>query len=78
MRNNVKYMRRSAEFDVTQKELADAVGVDRTTIAAIEKGTANPSGELLLKISAYFKRDPRDIFFIDYVVSSLQNKSESA
>lgn len=40
--------------NVTQEELANAVGVTRQTIIAIEKGNYTPSVTLALKISQYF------------------------
>lgn len=67
MRNNVKYLRRSQEFDLTQDELASALNVSRDTIARLEAGR-EPSGKLLLRVSAFFGKDPREIFFIDDVV----------
>lgn len=66
MRNNVKFLRRGAEFDMTQDQLAKALGVNRITIAKIESGTV-PSGEVMLKIAKFFNKDPREIFFTDDV-----------
>jgi putative transcriptional regulator len=74
MKNNVKYLRRSQEFDLTQEELAKVLGVSRTTVAAIESG-GSTSDEIVMKISDFFKRDPREIFFINDVASSLQSNS---
>lgn len=39
---------------VTQQELADAIGVTRQLISALESGRANPSVGTLVKISRYF------------------------
>ena len=39
----------------TQEQLADAVGVSRQTIIAIEKGNYTPSVLLAIKIARYFK-----------------------
>jgi len=61
LKNNVKYLRRSAEFDMTQEELAKALGVSRSTIAHVERG-GNISGELMLKIADFFGKDPREIW----------------
>lgn len=55
MRNIVKYLRRSQEYDMTQQELANKVGVTKVTISAIENG-ANTSGEIVLKIAKAFKK----------------------
>lgn len=38
---------------LTQVQLADAVGVNRSTIAMIENGTNNPSVELAKRIGQY-------------------------
>ncbi|MGC4378304.1 helix-turn-helix domain-containing protein [Fictibacillus sp. Mic-4] len=78
MRNIVKYLRRSEKFDLTQEELANALGVSRQTIVSIENG-GNTTAELMLRISNFFDKDPREIFFIDNVEHSLQKpKSNSA
>lgn len=47
---------------VTQEQLADAVGVSRQTIIAIEKGNYTPSVLLALKIARYFKEPVERIF----------------
>lgn len=66
MNNNVKYLRRSKEFDMTQEELGKKVGVSKATISAIENG-GNPSAKIMLKIAEVFNKDPREIFFLDDV-----------
>ena len=53
-----------AEFKITQQELADAVGVTRGTIIAIEKGNYNPSLELAFRLSGYFKTEIESLFKI--------------
>lgn len=62
--NSVQTLRQ--KMDATQQELADAVGVTRQTIIAIEKGNYVPSVLLALKISAFFKKQVEDIFSISY------------
>lgn len=42
--------------------MAQALGVSRQTMTAIEKGKYNPSLELSLKIAAYFDRPFDEIF----------------
>jgi putative transcriptional regulator len=49
---------------VTQEQLADAVGVSRQTIIAIEKGNYTPSVLLALKIARYFKESVGTIFIL--------------
>jgi putative transcriptional regulator len=48
--------------DITQEELAKAVGVTRQTIISMEKGNYTPSVLLALKISKYFKVSLESIF----------------
>ena len=51
-KTKIKVLR--AEREITQEELSEAVGVSRTTILEIERGTFNPSLKLSFKISNYF------------------------
>jgi putative transcriptional regulator len=51
-------------LNVTQQDLADAVGVTRQTIIAIEKGNYTPSVLLALKISTHFKKPVEDVFYL--------------
>lgn len=67
VRNNVKFLRRSEGYDLTQEELAEAIGVARTTISAVENG-ANTSCEVVMKLAKFFNKDPREIFFVDDVI----------
>lgn len=48
--------------DITQEQLADALGVSRQTVIAIEKGNYTPSVLLALKIARYFKEPVEQIF----------------
>ena len=52
MGKNLKIKAARAERDLTQKELAEAVGVSRQTINAIEKGEYNPTIHLCRAICA--------------------------
>jgi putative transcriptional regulator len=58
--NSVVTLRSKAR--ITQQVLADAVGVTRQTIIAIEKGSYVPSLLLALKISNYFKKPVESVF----------------
>ena len=48
----------------TQEELAEAVGVTRQTVIAMEKGNYTPSVHLALKIAQYFRVPVEDVFKI--------------
>jgi len=60
VRNTVQELRTRA--GITQEELAEAVGVSRQTIIAIEKGNYTPSVFLALKLARYFKTPVEKIF----------------
>ncbi|MBC7713335.1 MAG: helix-turn-helix transcriptional regulator [Rhizobacter sp.] len=53
-----------AEKKITQQDLADAIGVTRATVNALEKGNYNPSLELAFRLSLYFEKNIQDIFKI--------------
>ena len=60
MDNEIRVCR--ARKDITQGELADAVGVSRQTIISIEKGKYDPSLDLAFKLANYFQMSIEDIF----------------
>jgi putative transcriptional regulator len=60
MNNDLRVWR--AKADVTQAELADAVGVSRQTINAIEGDRYDPSLEVAMKIADYFDCAVEDVF----------------
>jgi putative transcriptional regulator len=51
--------------DITQKELAQAIGVTRQTIIAIERGDYNPSLDLAFRIARYFEASIEEVFIYD-------------
>ncbi len=51
-----------AERGVTQEVLADAVGVTRQTIIAIERGQYVPSLLLAMQIAAFFRKRVEEVF----------------
>lgn len=63
MKNRIKVER--AELDITQQQLAEAVGVSRQTIVAIEKNRFLPSTPLALKISNFFGKPVESIFILE-------------
>jgi putative transcriptional regulator len=60
MKNNIRIER--ARLRISQQQLADAIGVTRQTIYAIENDKFIPSTELALKMSAYFGKTVNDLF----------------
>ena len=60
MKNTIRVLR--AVKELTQEDLAQALGVSRQTINAIEKGKYNPSLDLAFKMAAYFETTIEDIF----------------
>ena len=60
MKNKIKVYR--AMNDLTQEGLAQALGVTRQTILAIEKGKYDPSLELAFRMAKYFHTTIEEIF----------------
>jgi len=60
MKNRLKVLR--AEFDWSQAELADRIGVARQTIIALEAGKYAPSLPLAFKLSQVFKKTVEEVF----------------
>ena len=58
---------------LSQKELADAVGVSKQTIYVMEKNNYSPSLILAFRIADFFNVDVNDIF--TYVKGSDQNEN---
>ena len=63
MKNSIRVAR--AERRMTQQQLADAIGVSRQTINAIESGKFVPSALLALKMARIFERPVEEIFFLE-------------
>ena len=63
MKNTVRVER--AIKDITQQELASAVGVSRQTINSIEAGGYIPSAVLVLKIAKYFGKPVESVFELE-------------
>ena len=63
MKNKVKELRTAA--GLTQQQLAEAVGVSRQTVNAIESGKFVPSTLLALKIARLFGKSVAELFSLD-------------
>jgi len=54
-----------ARLDLSQEELAQAVGVSRQTIHAIERGKAEPSVALALRLAKLFQLRVDELFWLE-------------
>ncbi|WP_290535652.1 helix-turn-helix transcriptional regulator [Alistipes sp.] len=63
MKNRIRVAR--AEVRMTQQQLAEAVGVSRQTVNAIESGKFVPSTLLALKIARLFGKSVEGLFSLD-------------
>ena len=63
MENNIKALRKA--HNITQDELAGAVGVTRQTIISLENGKYNASLQLAYKIARYFSLRIEDVFIFE-------------
>ena len=63
MKNRIRVAR--AGVRMTQQQLADAIGVSRQAINAIESGKFVPSTVLALKLAQIFQNPVEDIFLLD-------------
>jgi putative transcriptional regulator len=60
MKNSIRVFR--AKKNMTQEQLAQALGVYRQTVIAIEKGKYVPSLTLAFKISRHFNVNIEEVF----------------
>ena len=65
MAKNLRIKAARAALDMTQKDLADAVGVSRQTMNAIEKGDYNPRVKLCIKICKVLNKSLDELFWED-------------
>jgi len=65
MSKNLKLKSARAAKDMSQKDLAEAIGVTRQTINAIENGDYNPSIKLCISICKVLDKSLNDIFWED-------------
>lgn len=63
LKNHLKIVR--TEFGITQKDLADIVGVSRQTISSIENGQFNPTAKLALLLCIALDKKFEELFYFD-------------
>ena len=63
MKNRLKELRKSQKL--TQDELANAVGVSRQTINAIENDKYNPTLELAIRLARYLQMPVEELFILE-------------
>lgn len=63
MRNIIKQLRKQA--GLRQEDMAQALGVSRQTIIAIENDKYNPTLELAMRIARLLGRPVEEIFFLE-------------
>ena len=56
---------REAHHPMTQQALAEAVGVSRQTIVAIERGSYSPSLEVAMKIAQTLGKPVEQVFWFE-------------
>lgn len=62
-KNHLKKVR--TEMGITQKDLADLVGVSRQTISSIENGQFNPTAKLALLLCIALDRKFEELFYFE-------------
>jgi putative transcriptional regulator len=63
--NNLRKLR-FLHSELSQQDLANAVGVTRLTIHSIETGKFNPSVSLALKIAKFLNKTLEEVFYLYY------------
>jgi putative transcriptional regulator len=71
MKNKIKVYR--AMHDLTQEDLASAIGVTRQTILAIEKGKYVPSLDLAFRIARHFHVNVEEVFLYPEEIQPSEN-----
>ncbi len=64
MRNEIRSLRTASEL--SQQQLAEAMGVSRQTINSIEKERYTPSLPLAIGLARYFGKTVEEVFHVDH------------
>ena len=67
MARNLKLKAARAALDMTQKDLAEAVGISRQTVNAIEQGEYNPTIKLCRAICRASGKTLDELFWEDWL-----------
>ena len=65
MENELVLKEARAKKQISQRELAEMVGVSRNTISSIETGQFNPTAKLALIICIALDKKFEDLFYFD-------------
>jgi len=76
IKNSIRRLRFNAD-EMTQQQLADAVGASRQTIIAIEKGNYSPSLELAFRIAHAFNTPIEEVFTYDHIDPNDRKRSKN-
>lgn len=63
MKNDIGHILRSLRGSKTQEEIADAIGITKSSWAMYERGKRIPRDEVKVKIARYFCKSVEEIFF---------------
>jgi len=63
MKNRVKEFRK--QYQLTQEELANKLGVTRQTIIAVENDKYNPTLELAMRLAKYLNTTIEELFTLE-------------
>ena len=74
MKNSLQEYRE--QYGLSQRELAEHVGVTRQTINAVEGNRYDPSVELVFKLAAFFECPVEDIFHPEVDVETTASDHE--
>jgi putative transcriptional regulator len=74
MKNSLQAYR--DRYGLSQRELAEHVGVTRQTINAVEGNRYDPSVELVFKLAAFFECPVEDIFHPDVDIETTATDHE--